>query len=262
MSGLVSKTVTPAKRIRKPIANLCQADNKQQLDRLIQLKELCREWRVVGGRRPPCFEGLLQDIKAVLAMHADLVVGWPLAFLMTGHINQDCLENFFSLIRAKGGHRFNPSAKEFRYAYRNLCSTFILVAIPSSNCAYDSVSSNVHRSTHREGSAAKRPRLESAPMVLSADDFETSSAVTNVLSYIGGYLVKKLLDAQHFTCECCLSALNTDMNVVEDGQLYLHLRAYSHVKGAFGSHCAFPCLYKCSQTGGECVWQAHCISTD
>ena len=72
-------------------------------------------------------------------------------------------------------------------------------------------------------------------MVLSADDFETSSAVTNVLSYIGGYLVKKLRDSQHFTCEPCLSALmNNELNVVEDSELYVHLRAYSHVKGAFG----------------------------
>ena len=220
------------------------ADNQQQLDRMVLLKELSREWRVVGGRRPPCFEGLLQNINAVMAMHANLVVGGPLTFLMTGRINQDCIENFFSQIRAKGGHRFNPSAKEFRYAYRNLCSTFILAAIPSSNCAYDSdvmlstlarLSSDVCRSTHREEPAAKRPRLESAPMVLSADDFETPSAVTNVLTYIGGYLVKKLRDAQHVTCERCLSALiNTEMNVVDDGQLYLHMRAYSHVKGAFG----------------------------
>ena len=227
-------------KVAAPLA----ADSQQQVDRMIQLKELCREWRVVGGRRPPCFEGLLQDINAVLAMHADLVVNGPLTFLMTGRINQDCIENFFSQIRAKGGHRFNPSAKEFRYAYRNLCSTFILAAIPSSNCAYDSdvmlstlarLSGDVCRSTHREEPAAKRPRLESSPMVLSADDFETPSPVTNVLSYIGGYLVKKLRDSQHFTCERCLSALiNTDMNVVEDGQLYLHLRAYSHGKGAFG----------------------------
>ena len=270
------------------------ADNQQQLDCMVLLKELSREWRVVGGRRPPCFEGLLQNSNAVMAMHADLVVGGPLTFLMTGRINQDCIENFFSQIRAKGGHRFNPSAKEFRYAYRNICSTFILAAIPSSNCAYDSdvmlstlarlssdvcrsthpsakefryayrnlcstfilaaipssncaydsdvmlstlarLSSDVCRSTHREEPAAKRPRLESAPMVLSADDFETPSAVTNVLTYIGGYLVKKLRDAQHVTCERCLSALiNTEMNVVDDGQLYLHMRAYIHVKGAFG----------------------------
>ena len=36
------------------------AHNQQQLDCMVQLKEMSREWRVVGCKRPPCFEGLLQ----------------------------------------------------------------------------------------------------------------------------------------------------------------------------------------------------------
>ena len=71
------------------------ADNQQQLDRMVPLKELSREWRVVGGRRPPCFKGLMQNNNAVLVMHADPIIDTPLTFLMTGHINQDCIENFF-----------------------------------------------------------------------------------------------------------------------------------------------------------------------
>ena len=62
----------------------------------------------------------------------------PLSFLMTGRINQDPADNFFSQIRSKGGHRFNPSAKEFRCAYRNVSSTLIIAPIPSANCIYDS----------------------------------------------------------------------------------------------------------------------------
>ena len=49
-------------------------------------------------------------------MHTDLVVSGPLASLTSGRFNQDCVENLFSQIRARGGHRFNTSAREFRFA--------------------------------------------------------------------------------------------------------------------------------------------------
>ena len=157
------------------VAAPLKVDSHQQLCRMNELKEESQRWRVVGRPRPPCFEGLSQNVNAVLAMHADLVVDGPLSFLMTGRINQDPAENVFSQIRSKGGHRFNPSAKEFRFAYRNICSTLILAPIPSANCIYDSdmllstlarLSSNVCCSADPDEPDSKRPRLESAPMVL------------------------------------------------------------------------------------------------
>ena len=58
--------------------------------------------------------------------------------------------------------------------------------------------------------------------------------VTNVLTYIGGYLINKLKKSD-LSCEPCLSVLSVvDITVVEDSNLYIHLRAYSHTKGAFG----------------------------
>ena len=195
------------------VAAPLKVDSHQQLCRMNELKEESQRWRVVGRPRPPCFEGLSQNVNAVLAMHADLVVDGPLSFLMTGRINQNPADNFFSQIRSKGGHRFNPSAKEFRFAFRNVSSTLILAPIPSANCTYDSdvmlstvtrLSSNAWCSAaHPDEPDTKRPRLESAPMVLSADDFETPSAVTNVLSYIGGYLIK-IPSILHVNLACAL----------------------------------------------------------
>ena len=34
-------------------------------------------------------------------------------------LNQDCVENLFSVIRCKVAHRFNPSAQHFRRALRS-----------------------------------------------------------------------------------------------------------------------------------------------
>ena len=70
--------------------------------------------------------------------------------------------------------------------------------------------------------------------LVKTSDFETPLEVTNVLTYIGGYLINKLKKSD-FSCEHCLSELSVvKRNVVEDSNLYIHLRAYSHSKGTFG----------------------------
>ena len=123
-------------------------------------------------------------------MHTDLVVSGPLAFLMSGRFNQDGVENLFSQIRARGGHRFNPSAREFRFAYRILCSNFILARIPSANCALDHdvmvsslarISSEACSRSNPQGLSSKRSRLaEVEVQLVETSDFETPLEVTNV----------------------------------------------------------------------------------
>ena len=114
----------------------------------------------------------------------------PLDFLMSGRFNQDCVENLYSQIRARGGHRFNPSAREFRFAYRILCSNFILARIPSANCAFDHdvivsslarISSDACSRSNHQGPSSKRSRLaEVEVQLVETSDFETPLEVTNV----------------------------------------------------------------------------------
>ena len=62
--------------------------------------------------------------------------------------------------------------------------------------------------------------------VISSIDFESTAAVTNVLTYIGGYLVHKIIHDFDFSCDHCMGALvTTETNVVEEGQMYMHLKA-------------------------------------
>ena len=235
----------------KTASPLAQNSNAE-LDRLRRLKDEVGTWRVVGkSSRPPCLDGLVQDINVVLQMHESAVVDGPLDFLLTGRLNQDCIENFFSQVRAKGGHRFNPSAREFRFAYRSLCSNMILASIPSANCSFDSdvMLSSLSRlsraACRKRGSdvgakgcetPAKSPRLtEDSMQPFDATDFEVATEISNVLTYIAGYLIHKLQKSEGFDCIRCLSSLVIcNSNTVEDSQMYLHLRAFNYKKGAFG----------------------------
>ena len=46
-------------------------------------------------------------------------------YLLTSRLNQDCLENLFSIVRAKGGARDNPNAAQFRVALAEVCDTLV-----------------------------------------------------------------------------------------------------------------------------------------
>ncbi|XP_014673983.1 PREDICTED: uncharacterized protein LOC106814198 [Priapulus caudatus] len=176
----------------------------KQLNTLLDLKAQVQKWHmIVKGKkyRPPSFDALIEDFNVVISIHEDLVVKGPLEFLLTGRLNQDCIENVFPQIRSKGGHRFNPSAREFRFAYRNLSSNFILASLPSANCVYDndimlsrlrhlsSEACSIHED-HSQKPASKRPRTKQSSVaqkeleVIATADFETPAEVTNALAYI------------------------------------------------------------------------------
>ena len=124
----------------------------------------------------------------------------------------------------------------------------MLASIPSANCEYDEdvmltslsrLSSEASSDpADNDGCNPASKRLTTEPdmkvHVISSIDFESTAAVTNVLTYIGGYLVHKIHDLD-FSCGHCMRALvTTETNVVEEGHMYMHLKAYRHDKGAFG----------------------------
>ena len=126
----------------------------------------------------------------------------PRVSVLTGRINQDCLENLFSQVRCKGGQRFNPSAREFAFAYRSLTTSMLINPIPSANCIDDpddilvslsdlsKTSKNdarVLKRRNEEGGQGEIPakqarQSETDPLVVDViDDFQLSVTVVNVV---------------------------------------------------------------------------------
>ena len=52
-------------------------------------------------------------------------------------MNQDCLENFFAVIRGKGAHRTNPNTVEFRSSYGQTCIDMMFSKSNQTNCEGD-----------------------------------------------------------------------------------------------------------------------------
>jgi hypothetical protein len=56
-----------------------------------------------------------------------------IVFLMTNRLNQDALENLFSIFRQKGGYNKNPTARTIRTSIRSNC-IFSLCTSTRTNC--------------------------------------------------------------------------------------------------------------------------------
>lgn len=59
--------------------------------------------------RIACIKGGVFTISAVLQLYDDLTKNYGFKYLLTNRLNQDCIENPFSIIRGRGGHRDNPT---------------------------------------------------------------------------------------------------------------------------------------------------------
>ncbi|GFO40529.1 transposable element p transposase-like protein [Plakobranchus ocellatus] len=60
-----------------------------------------------------CLEGWKLTISCVKMLWDDVRENYGFRYLLTDRLNQDCLENLFSVIRGKGGHRSILGPQEF-----------------------------------------------------------------------------------------------------------------------------------------------------
>ena len=72
------------------------------------------------------------SITVLLHLCKDLHNNW-FKFLLRNQLNQDCLENLFSIIRGKGGFGDNPDPQKFIAAFRHVIVDKIFVHSTSTN---------------------------------------------------------------------------------------------------------------------------------
>lgn len=63
--------------------------------------------------------GIIQSNKALQMLYIELKSRYNIEYLLTYRFNQDVLENFFGIIRSKGGLHDHPDREEFKYRLRS-----------------------------------------------------------------------------------------------------------------------------------------------
>jgi len=165
-------------------------------------------------RSLPCVAGWLMTCNSLLSLWADLSRNCDVKFLFTNRLNQDCLENLFSVIRGKGGHRDNPSAQELRAGLRASMVDAIIVQSSNSNCLQDTdkflltLTSLTERDdqTPRPAPALQMDEDTYSVWLLSqpptpVPDFHVQEAQKNILFYIAGWVADKLKEKVCSDCQ-------------------------------------------------------------
>ena len=79
-----------------------------QMDVLNRMEEFLGKLQLIKKSNVQFIKGIIASIKSTRALYEELVINGPFDFIMTTRFNQDCLENFFSRIRAIGGANEHP----------------------------------------------------------------------------------------------------------------------------------------------------------
>jgi len=88
---------------------------EEQTSVVLQMMKTAEEMKRVGKRGNSCVpfqKGIIISCSSLLSLHSVLSKERGVEFILTSHLNQDALENFFSRIRALGGSNTHPTSVE------------------------------------------------------------------------------------------------------------------------------------------------------
>ena len=189
---------------------------------------------ILKSKRKTGFLGFLLCVEAVHGLAEDLLSGENpvLKYILTYKMSQDHLELFFGAVRASGGWNNNPTAMQFRSAYKQLLMRHNITGGRGNCVPQDDTEmlSNVEDESNSKSSTieiedvtiARRYDLALRPEPAATDHdycdvpnvMELSEFKTSAISYIAGYVVRMVERKIH--CLKCLAALTTTKEKIPD----------------------------------------------
>jgi hypothetical protein len=178
------------------------------VEKLEALYKAFESMTLIAGKRVPCLDGWMVSIRSLLSLWDDLQCNHGYSFLCTNRLNQDCLENLFSMVRGRGGFRERPDAQQFRAAFRQLAVQMLLVQSSKSNCIpdLDQILTDLKALMAAQSVAPPPAVADSVPApVRSSAQLSCSLPCTNAIAYIAGYLLRRTSLHECHKCSFALS---------------------------------------------------------
>ncbi|KAG0426164.1 hypothetical protein HPB47_026710 [Ixodes persulcatus] len=163
-------------------ASLCKDTFGEQRQKMLSLSSRLMSLRLPAGRlvaqdgRRMSIISLAFTLKSVADLAKRLFEGDK--YIGTYRLSQDHLELFFSCVRQRGGWNNNPSAAQFRYAYRSLLVNADVQAPATANVTPDmeEISTLRHQGTMRTTEEDEEPQ-SSNPLELVIPDHDYGVSV-------------------------------------------------------------------------------------
>jgi len=182
--------------------------------------------RLVFTKRRMFVVGLCVTISSVVWLMEQLLLnsgmnGVKLSYLLPYRLSQDNIEIFFSIIRRRGGWCNNPTARQFRSAFRAILSHIGVVPSSSANCAAQP-SDDILLDGEQENDIFVDSAVAIQDHDYAALRPKLSTYVENVSSYIAGFVVRKLLPK--LKCNECRTLLVDVQNEQTSATSFLRLK--------------------------------------
>lgn len=164
-------------------------------------------------RKTPVF-GLIIDTYSFAELATDLF-DVNMTYLLPYKASQDHIEMVFSCVRARGGANDNPTALQFMFIMRKLLFRNSVRPSINANCTnpdYENSAILEFRSAKRsiveDDNTTEENETDNSDVLMHlVDRTDLSDYKNNILYYISGYIVMKIVDK--LTCQHCRALLIT-----------------------------------------------------
>lgn len=195
-----------------PLSDNTFVELKQYADKIIEnIKSItdCEHRSILQSTRKTGFIGFIICLQNIFELFLVLKEK-GLEYLLTYKTNQDHLETFFSAIRSRSGFNNNPSARQFESSYKILLVRHEVTAAETGNCMINDIQILFASSANKEDTLFTEEdnmQITSSIDVLFDHDYlstlwNLSPYVDKVVTYISGFVVKKLLRNRSM-CDTC-----------------------------------------------------------
>ena len=233
-----------AKDYKAPLT-MASIDDQRQFVSLAEayiasLRDRSNGVRLLDTNRKTGFLGLIVSARSMLGIYDELVAlpSSQRPFLLTYKVSQDHIELLFSVIRSKGGFNNNPTARQFKAAYKRLLVHHEIHNVGTGNCLALDCTLILNTSGQTIGrqivldatSLRSNPDLP-LPALEASDENNDESAFTvhdpvqlsafveDVVIYLAGFVCLKLRKSSK--CFQCALALTFDSIAPESALLYI-----------------------------------------
>ena len=184
--------------------------------------------------------GFVATIKSTIQMANEMfsLKENPFHYFLTYKFSQDHLELLFSCLRSKGGWNNNPNSMQLKYTLRQMLFRNAVKASKNSNCIdfSESFTSGIipifHKRKHRSPLVEETPENDSGftpeeqLLVEQLEEKGHSEFMENILFYISGYIVTKLITL--ISCTACRSSLISSTSTQSLDHDYCGMKTTQH----------------------------------
>ena len=229
--------------IDKPLRNAC-SDSTNHMTFWQDTKDWMASWEI-QSKHIKCVQGWILTLSSTMLLWADLRDNFNFQFLHTARLNQDCLENLFSVVRQKGGSNDNPQCHQFRYALK--AATIDKLMKPrGKNCKDDDdnllidlldiskLRTRERKNAHPSTNTHTNDNTTDMPSSSNTTAFPSRSMPEqNVLVFVTGWLCFKIL-TKHKCSQCMSYMVNPNPQLDDPRFLFTHFKSAEVKDSEFG----------------------------